>query len=300
MPTINNNVEGCASVTQISSNTNCLLELSTTPSLQGLPTEAGTITVDLIFLRGTTGWEASSPAGGFLTTPSSGASTSFTISYEQNTAAAPRTDTLIITPTGSGAIVTPLRLLVIQHGTANAIIGDVVLDSVEAITEEIREAQYIVGNLLISDGEPGEDLDNHHLRGLQVETITGSLRIRRTKIRKLDAFASLRTIEGHLDIGRQNFSDGNRMMLSMSGFDALDSIGGGLYMEANDELVTITAFRRLRRIEGHLIIRYNNGITAISSPAFERLSSIGQRLIIRNNRELVSLPTFSCFLRLGA
>ena len=296
MADISNNEANCASLEELRATPSCLLEVSTTPSLRGLPAEAGTFTVNLTFLYSTTGFEASSLAGGFLTVPASGSSTSFTVSYAQNTAFAPRIDTLIIRPTGSGASVSPLRLVVIQRGTARAILGDVVLDSLEAITAEIREAQYILGNLIIGDGEAGRDITNAELARLQVEEITGYLAIRGTKLATLDAFSSLTTIGGYLDIGGLGEGNGNAMLRSVFGFGALDSIAGGLHLVSNAELTTVDAFSALRTIGGNLRIggrTSSAGNTMLQSVSgFEKLRNITLQLYVSNNASLVSLPRF--------
>ena len=154
--------------------------------------------------------------------------------------------------------------------------GDITLDSLEAITEDIRSARRIVGNLTIGDGEAGTDLTNAHLAALQVEVITGNLTINRTRLTTLDAFSSLRSIEGSLDIGGVYFNDGNKMMTLLSGFGALESIGGRLYMEENDALVTFTAFDRLDSIGGQLRINHNDALRSLS--AFPALRHIGTGL----------------------
>ena len=289
------NEESCGSTDELKENGSCLLELSTTPDLIGLPAEAGTITVDLTFLRSTTGWEASAPEGSFLTVPSSGSSTSFTVSYEQNTAFAPRIDTLIITPTGSEASVSPLRLLVLQRGTARAILGDVVLDSLEAITTEVRDAQYIMGNLTIRDREAGRDITNTELARLQVEEIAGNLTIDRTKLATLDAFASLRRIEGSLNIGGIAPTSVNIMLRSVSGFGALDSIGGSLIVSRNVSLISLGGFSSLRTIGRSLLIVSTDGGNRMleSVSGFDALDSIGGGFFVSGNASLSDLDGFS-------
>ena len=80
--------------------------------------------------------------------------------------------------------------------------GNVTLDSLEAITEDIRNARKIVGDLTIGDGTAGTDLTNAHIADFAVDTITGNLTINRTQLTELDAFASLRLVGGNLNIGR--------------------------------------------------------------------------------------------------
>ena len=288
------NAEGCNSLAQVRSDTRCLIEVST-PELRGLPAEAGTIEVALTFGHGTTGFEAE--ASDFITVPASG-SASFTASYAQNAAFAPREGTITIRPTGSAFEVPPIQLSVVQRGTARTIIGNVQLDSLEAITEEIRNAQYIMGNLSIGDGSAGDDITNTELGRLQVEKTTGNLTIQGTKLTTLtafssldsiggdlgvqsnaeltsmDAFSALRTIEGGLSIGGTRSSDGNAMLGSVSGFDALDSIGGigGISIQNNASLATITAFRRLLYLAGQLYIGGNESLTSL--PDFPALRHI--------------------------
>ena len=127
---------------------------TTTPeNLIGLAKDAGSITANLTFPEGVAGWEASSLEGGFVTVPSSGTGSdrSLTISYPENTDAAPRTDTVTIRLMSSLAGPSSQKLPILQLGTAAAIVGDFVLDSAKAITSEVRAAKYILGNLTIGD-----------------------------------------------------------------------------------------------------------------------------------------------------
>ena len=67
------------------------------------------------------------------------------------------------------------------------------------------------------------------------------------------------------------------MMTTMSGFNALDSIGGRLYMEENDALTgDVTVFSSLRVIRGQLRIVFHDNLTSL--PAFPALRSIGSAL----------------------
>ena len=273
------NAEGCNSVDQAKALTpRCFLITSTAPSnLIGLSAAEGTIMASLTFLRGTTGWEASSVEGGFVSVPSSGSSTLLRISYMANTAAAPRTDTVSIRPTGSMFDVLSLKLPILQLGTAATIVGDLVLDSVEAITSEIREAQYILGDLVIGDGDAGENIMNNHLARLQVQTITGDLTINRTTLTELNAFSSLTSIGGNLNIGEGSASsDGNGVLSSISGFDVLRTIEGRLYINRNNSLTNITAFGMLRSVGGQLRITSNASLGSL--PTFPVLRNIGSAL----------------------
>ena len=273
---ISSNTSGCRREAEIRATTSCLLSATTTPDLAALPAEAGTITVNLNFHYGTTDWAASVPAGSFLTVPSSGSSTSFTVNYEQNTAAAPREEVLTITPTDDAFDVPPLRFPITQHGTANAIIGDIVLDSLEAITAEIREAQYIVGSLIIGDGEVGTPITNAALARLQIEEIRGDLLIQDTELSELSAFSSLRSIGGSLEIGAPDRFGANAMLESITGFGALDSIGGFLVIGYNNELTKIADFERLRIVVQGLSVINNAALPSL--PRFPALRSIGSGL----------------------
>ena len=106
--------------------------------------------------------------------------------------------------------------------------GDVTLDSLEAITEDIRNARRIVGDLTIGDGEAGNDITNTELARLQVQEITGDLLIQATKLTSLTAFSALRRVGGDFYIGGSSASHINTMLESISGFNALEHIGGEL------------------------------------------------------------------------
>ena len=262
-----------------------------------MPAAGGSIAVDLSFRHGSPLYEASSGEGGFLTVPSS-SSTSFTVTYPQNTAFAPRVDTLIITPTDDAFDLPPLRRIVIQHGTASAILGDVQLNSLEDITPEIRAAQYIMGNLTIGDSEAGNDITNTELARLQVEEIRDDLLIQGTKLTSLSAFSSLRRVGGDLSIGGRNSSDGNAMLESISGLNALEHVGGGLVVRHNNALTTATGFERLDSIGGILRISSHDALTSL--PDFRRLRIVGGRLSISENVALTSLPAFPALISIGS
>ena len=157
-------------------------------------------------------------------------------------------------------------------------IGNVTLNSIEDITEDIRSATRIEGNLRISDSEAGTNITNAELARLQVDTITGNLTINLTFFHSLDAFNSLRHIGDSLNIGGfdEGSDIGGNSIRSMSGFDALETIGGSLLIEANPSLATITAFGRLRSIGGQLFIQDSPSLTAL--PEFLALRSVGSGL----------------------
>ena len=296
---IRGNAEGCSLVANIESA--CLPAfLSTSPTdLIGLARAAGELTVAIELRRGNTNWSASTTAGFITFSSSSGAGDgSLRISYGENTDVDPREAIVQITATGGTHDPIPLAIRIVQLGTLPVIIDDIVLNSAEDITDDIREARRIVGNLTIGDGDEGTDLSNADLQRLSLEEITGSLKINRTKLRELNAFNSLRSIGDSLDIGGiDEETDGNRMLLSMSGFDVLDSIGGRLYMKKNDELTTITAFGSLSSVGGQLEIVFNDALTTIT--AFGRLDSVGRSLEVSFNAALSSLPDFSALRSVG-
>ena len=199
--------------------------MTTTPTDLVLAKEAGSITVDLSFIDYTTGTTARGGSDGFLNVPDPGTATQFTVSYEANTEAAPRIDTLTITPVGS-FYAPAQKFVVIQLGTDTEVhIGELILDSAEAITADVQALKHIIGSLRIGDGEPGDDITNTALAELSLKTITGALTISGTKLDTLDAFSELTTIEDSLVIRE------NALLDSLLGFTELRSIGNGLASE---------------------------------------------------------------------
>ena len=227
----------------------CFLSVNTAANeLTSLPRAEGTFEVALTFIAPTTGWVASTTEGGFVSVAALGNSPSVTIAYPANPNSLPRHDTLTIRPTGGAYSPGPRRLPLRQLGTATVVEGDITLNSEEDLTQEIRDAQYIFGDLRISDGSTGTDLENSHLAALQVEEIRGNLTISSTTLTALDAFSQLRYVEGDLTIGGASSSDGNAVLASLSGFGALDSIGGRLYVSNNVAITSLPSFSSLRSI----------------------------------------------------
>ena len=167
--------------------------------------------------------------------------------------------------------------------------GNFTLDSLEAITEDIRNATKIVGNLTIGDGSTGTDLTNAHLATLQVDTITGDLRIEQTRLTTLNAFSSLKHVGGNLWIGYVG-NRGNSVLRSVSGFNALRSVTSTLYVWSNADLETVNGFDMLETVGGELGLYENNELSSISG--FGSLRNVGGALTFENNPLLTSLPDF--------
>ena len=251
-----------------------------------LPPSGGSAALTIDVGGGATGFTATeaSDDANFVTISTS--ASAITINYSANTGTSSRMATITLSTTpSSGSITRTLSLTQVS----STFVGDVRLDSMEAITYAIRSATRIEGDLVIGDGDRGEDIENAHLAGFAVETIAGNLTIQSTKLTTLDAFSSLRIVEGDLQIGI--FSLGNAMLGSVSGFDVLDSIRGQLYIEDNALLTTITAFAELDSIGNQLYVASNGALTSL--PSFPMLRSIGASvssgtspIIITNNAAL--------------
>ena len=173
---IGRNATGCASSDEISGTSACFLMVTTNPeNLIGLAKEASMITVNVALSNGATAYSVSTDADFVTLSATSGTGDgSFTISYEVNGDAAPREAVVTLSSTVN-TINLELDLRLIQLGTAAAIVGDVVLDSAEAITgttpraREVREARYILGSLSVGDVPDGTDIANSHLQSLLLE-----------------------------------------------------------------------------------------------------------------------------------
>ena len=75
-----------------------------------------------------------------------------------------------------------------------------------------------------------------------MDTITGDLIIQGTKLARLDAFSSLRHIGRDFYIGD---TQDNSSLTTISGFNALESIGRLVFWASNTALTTATGFERL-------------------------------------------------------
>ena len=91
----------------------------------------------------------------------------------------------------------------------------------------------------------------------------------------LSGFAVLKRIDGNLLI------QDNNVLTSLSDFAALNSVGGfiqiggssSFYPPRNRNLITVSGFDALTRIEGDFIIQNNDALTSISG--FSVLNSVG-------------------------
>jgi len=92
---------------------------------------------------------------------------------------------------------------------------------------------------------------------------------------------NLTSIEGGLWI------ESNNALTSLSGLESLTSIGGGLHISSNNALISLTGLEGLNTINGGLIIMDNDVLTSLTG--LENLSSIGGNLGIYYNATLTSL-----------
>ena len=176
-----------------------------------------------------------------------------------------------------------LLLLLLPCGAAygQTIANDVTITTVSSITEEIRAATRIEGNLSITVAFSGTLVSNADLQTLQVEEITGNLSINFADgiIGELNAFNSLRTIGGSLRIENNGgFVPDN--LTAIAGFTSLTSIGGEFKIFSNSDLESISGFDNLRSIG--------------TNPS---LGSTAVRITIQTNGKLSSCCIVFPFLR---
>ena len=262
-PDISGNKAGCNTVQQIRNGGMCphtvavstMTEGVTVGTLSGtsiairLPVASTSAALTIDIGNDATSWtatEASDPANFVSAAPASGTGDgTLTISYSANTGTTPRSATITVTTMPAGPRSTSRTLLLTQ--AAGKHIGNIVLNSAEAITDAIKALTRIEGNLTIGDAATGTDIDNDDLAGFQLRTITGDLTIDGTTLTELNAFTSLTKVGGTLRIGDSNGS-GNNALTSVSGFTMLDSIGGYLDIWDNDLLTSLPSFTALRHI----------------------------------------------------
>ena len=196
--------------------------------------------------------------------------------------------------------------------------GDVRLDSAEAITPEIRAYTRIEGNFTIGDGETGEDIDNDDLTGLQLDTITGNLKIEGTALTELNAFNSLEKVGGNLEIGDFDATEaspcsgivgtGNDMIETIAGFNRLITVDGKISIRCNDALRSLSAFARLTTARDVIIgetatvdsqVRTAGNARLETISKFRRLTTVEGDLRIEQNDLLVSIPSFALLSSVG-
>ena len=270
-----------------------------------LPANGTTAALAIDIGGNATGWTAtvSNPAGFLSASPASGTGDgTLTITYSANTSPFPRTARITLSTTGgTGTAITRTLSLTQAAGREcnlpTCFVGNIRLDSAEAITDAIKAYTHIDGNLTIGDGDAGTDIANADLQGLSVEEITGDLKIVSTKLTELNAFASLRSVGDSLIIGL------NASLTSISGFGALTRAGAALLIGGfvringvftrlgNPLLETVSGFGMLSSVGGDLYIRYNDALTSL--PSFTSLRSVGRNLLIRNNAALTSVSGFA-------
>ena len=269
-----------------------------------LPANGTTAALTIDIGSGAAGWtarEASDPTNFLSASPASGTGDgTLTITYSASTTFAPRTATITLWTTGgSGTAITRTLSLTQAAGSPcnlpTCFVGDITLNSKEDITDAIKAYTHIGGNLTIGDGNEGTNISNADLQGLSVQEITGTLSINWTKLTELNAFASLSSVGGNLQIG--DYPSGNARLTSVSGFASLSSVGGGLSIWHNARLTSVSGFGMLSSVGGGLSVGLNAALTSVSG--FGMLSSIGGNLSIRVNSVLTSVSGFTALSSVG-
>ncbi len=104
----------------------------------------------------------------------------------------------------------------------------------------------------------------------------------------LTGLESLTSIEGYLGIGASpSHYNGNISLASLAGLNNLATVGGGLFIYANNSLINLTGLDNLISIGGLLRIASNDTLTSLTG--LDSLAAVGGDLIISYNNILTSL-----------
>ena len=127
-----------------------------------------------------------------------------------------------------------------------------------------------------------------------LEVVEGNIIIRSLITSSLtelnNIFPALKNVGGAIEIGGDNFFIGNRNVVTISGFSSLTRIEGNLLLGNNPALTTLSGFDALTHIGGIQIIM--NELFA-NIPSFDALTRIEGTLFIEENNSLTTLPSFS-------
>jgi len=132
-------------------------------------------------------------------------------------------------------------------------------------------------------------------------TIGGNLEISyNDALSSLVGLENITYIEGEVYIGIWSFFGGigNSSLISLTGLNNLNSIGGGLFIIYNDALTSLAGLDNLDSIGGYLWIESNDALTGLSD--INNLTHIGGGLYIHTNYALSSLTGLGSVTSLGS
>jgi hypothetical protein len=140
-----------------------------------------------------------------------------------------------------------------------------------------------------------EQIDNFQTNYPGCTEIGGDVIISGTEITNLNGLNVLISIAGNIDIGYNGMTP---LLITLSGFDNLTSIGGYLKIYGNNNLIYLTGLENLTTIGGSLIIGQNLALTSLAG--LENLTTVGGNLEIDSNSSLTSLVGLENLTTIGA
>lgn len=144
----------------------------------------------------------------------------------------------------------------------------------------------ISGNVFI-EGENIFDLNGLNI----IDNTEGELSISKTSLLSLSGLDNLENIGGNLIIANNN------SLVSLAGLSKLDSIGDAVIIERNDSLESLFGLDSLYFIGRDLLINENDALTTLDG--LSNLISIAHRLLIRNNYNLSDINNLSSVTSIG-
>jgi hypothetical protein len=131
------------------------------------------------------------------------------------------------------------------------------------------------------------EIDSFQVNYPNCTHIEGAVKISGADITNLSGLFAISFIGGNLEIGNYMYG-GNPLLISLTGLEGLDSIGGYIFIYENNLLSNLTGLNNISFIGSYLKIQGNNSLTSLTG--LEGLSSIeGGDIYIMSNGMLTSL-----------
>ncbi len=152
------------------------------------------------------------------------------------------------------------------------------------------DCTYFLGNILISENEPGDITDLSSLSNIIF--INGELKIiNNTALTNLSGLSSLKRVSEYFLIANNN------NLTTLTGLQKLIIAGSSFELLYNDALKDISALNKLHTIGGKFKI--NNCDNLINLSGLNKLKTIGRDLDILNNDNLISLDALENLKSIG-
>ncbi len=138
-------------------------------------------------------------------------------------------------------------------------------------------------------------IDNFQTDYPNCSEIEGSVTILGSDISNLNGLSCLTTIGGHLSVGFQAW--GNPLLTNLIGLDSIINIGGGLYIQNNENLLDLSGLNSLSNIGLDIVIWNNEMLSSISE--LYGVTSIVGAIRIYGNTNLTDLTGLNSLTAIG-